>query len=463
MNVPLVSEYKIDFIKSRLIQTFFGGFKLDLLITESTSKTTILIQLLIFLYPILIGLIFSLIIQFKSTIMTSTESILLLTFSMGFSIQFLIQFCSKQLILMKFKTNQIIDAQRTILTELIGQAGQMPGQLIGQLTSSGGKLLLEEIFPQANKKLLSTQLIQSVVSSLMITLTVINIQIGRLNSQSNVLIIIVFIFVWFTVLLSNYSLSIEPPTELSSTVTINHNCQLSQLLYRPFYVVMTLIILTFVNCYVDCELLKVLLLILLISYPILWFLGFLPQITVLIQWLFEQINWKLFSGLPTTSIWWLIIQLLIQLTLTIIIQFNNIQMTVKLFIISLNGFLLSLNTEIYKLNASASKYFIVFLMILLIISIDSFTISSQSSSSSQNSYCDIKTVIIISLIIILLIIITAINKLQNVFWLNGLLRNPFYQKKLSNSLKVFRFNQKWIIYNQINSWLIKSKFIIKLS
>lgn len=459
MNVPLVSEYKIDFIKSRLIQTFFGGLKLDLLITESTSKTTILIQLLIFLYPILVGLIFSLIIQFRSTIMTSIESILLLTFSMGFSIQFLIQFCSKQLILMKFKTNQIRDAQRTILTELIGQAGQMPGQL----TSSGGKLLLEEIFPQTNKKSLSTQLIQSIVSSLMITLTVINIQIGRINLQSNVLIIIVFIFVWFTVLLSNYSLSIEPPTELSSTATINHNCQLSQLLYRPFYVVITLIILTFVNCCVDCELLKVLLLILLISYPILWFLGFLPQITVLIQWLFEQINWKLFSGLPTTSIWWLIIQLLIQLTLTIVIQFNSIQMTVKLFIISLNGFLLSLSTEIYKLNASISKYFIVFLMILLIISIDSFTISSQSSSPSQSSYCDIKTVIIISLIIILLIIITAINKLQNVFWLNGLLRNPFYQKKLSNSLKVFRFNQKWIIYNQVNSWLIKSKFTIKLS
>jgi len=415
MNIPLVSEYKISFIIYRLIQTFFGGFGYTGNQQEHSSCLIILCQISLYVYPFLIGLIFSLIIEVKCL----TE--LIGAVLAGIVSLFIIIFIH-------------ILAKRRTLRKIT------PADKNQKFTAPDTRLLTK-IMPFAAQKSKLVIALHSVISSSLICLAVYTLQLTVIYKNCNndwFTAVLLFLLSWFTVIISHHSITISPPPETATYATTMNTHDLISSLNRPFDVLIVLS-LELINR-IGMNDVKILCPILLSVYPFLWLLGIIPPLPALIQWFIERINVIIFGGGPACSTIYLLVSVLVSVCVLITCWAID-EPLVLMYISSVFGFLMSNDVLTFIKEIKTIKIrmgpAIIFISILFSIFFVNIVTTKQTLSLYFINRC------LIYGISVVLLIITSIRYSQSVYIFFGLIRNPIYPKSMSGIDVFVKFKKKW--------------------
>lgn len=449
-NVPLVSAYKTNFITRRLIQTFFGGLRFDtpapatsdtLSIGKQASVNAISIlddeeqtvpltfsrliaQLIAFSWPIAIA----------ATVTTLSVLYSPSNPKVGAGLGALMAFLIMVSIhgLLKLKSNRVV----------------LPVSDGNHKPVFNNKLLLQ-VFPIGHRKSPLTILLHSCISAFMIGGAVEYLQ-PKANhwdiSSSSLLIL-----GWFSVTLAQYSLTVQPPPEPATydAAELTQPTGLSPL-NRPVHIIVIFIIHIFIDIYSsDSQLAHNSLLIILAMFPVLWFIGFLPPIDALIHWSLERINLIFFGGGSKTSIFSLLVSILLSLFIIGICyhvekQLPDVSFTFSLFIFAsfavLLGFNLSLIVPSDFKKYNLKRYFGVSIG-LLVLNLTSVAIGLQLTKSK------VLQSLLVYLIVIILLVIFLTRYFTKLYIFGDLIRNPIYP--FMNDKDSFFKYQKFIKYFQI--------------
>jgi hypothetical protein len=431
MNIPLVSEYKIGFISHRIIQTFFGGFGYNVNQAEEISNLIVFYKFLVFIYPLVIGIIFSVIIE---TNCLSELFGALISGIISFLIMITIHLLAKRQILIKI--NPIHNNEKV---------------------SESEKRFLPRIIPFAAKKPKVVILLHSIISSSLISLSVYNLQLSliyKFVSNDWFLAFALFFASWLTLIISHHSLTISPPPETATYATTLNTSDLISSLNRPFHVLIVLSFqlidwIAFNNLYQSIPMCAILLSI----YPFLWLLGFMPPLPALIQWLIERINDIIFGGLLYSPIYQLV-SLLLSVCVLILCWAVD-EPIVLIYISSVYGFLMSNDIISYLKAIKKMKVKISSLVIVISLLFSIFFINILTTNEFLNLFF-INEWLIYS-IFASLFFITTIKYSQSVYIFFGLLQNPIYPKCVSGIDVFVKFKMRW------NSIIFIMKILIHFS
>ena len=413
MYNPLVSEYKIDFIGNRLLQTFFGGIVLTEDQKEHSFCVQILLKLFIFIYPFIIGFIFNLIIQFDildqllSAITSGVISLVIIVFI------------------------HILAKRHTLVQIFPTPMDRKP--------SIASKKLICGVMPMASQKSKVTMALHSILSFCLLFLAVyqINLKVLLNNFKDEWFIsIILYLMSWFSVIVSHCSLTMGPPPETATYSTIQSNDFISSV-NRPIHVLLILFsLLLNTIAFNNQKLINTLCLILLSVCPFLWLFGVIPPVVALFEWAIERALVILFGGTPSHLILKSFLQLVISVTFLLI--FWAVDRPVPfVFISSIFGFIMSCDIKTkFKFSEIRITSIIVFSLLLIsIVLIDITIVLNDLNLKSINKW----------LIIVILILMTSVilsKYSQSVYLFFGIIRNPIYPKSSSGITVFQKYKQK---------------------
>ncbi|XP_018418074.1 PREDICTED: pecanex-like protein 4 [Nanorana parkeri] len=435
-DVPLLNDYKQEFVWKRFPQTILGGprFKLG----YSAPPYIYINQVTLFLTPWVLGGVGTVLCEVR-IIQDYYAAVLSggLMLIASFIIQLLNQYAQR-----RTSTVERLQNQNTLTDE-------DDYDFSGCLRSETVKFIIP------GKKFIANLVFHSILAGVLCGLGTLYLLPYRLDLLYHNLggTIMIFVFGWITVCIGEYSLIVNSATE-TATFHAQDTYEITPLL-RPVYILAFIAVDLAYRFVVSVpallwanEILHVIFLFL----PFLWALGILPPLDALVLWGMEQTLEFVLGGSPMSSNLRLLITFIISAGVTISSYFIPNSIGVVLFISGL-GFLLSLNlTEMaivllsksgrcarisdgfhWKMTWKEPLFYCVILTLVLIESslLHRFCYSTFSFQSPQAivSYC----------LIVLLVFLWILKEIQGAYVL-GIIRNPFFQNDI-RMLNVFMKKQ----------------------
>ncbi|KAM5129508.1 pecanex-like protein 4 isoform 1-T2 [Mantella aurantiaca] len=435
-DVPLLNDYKQEFVWKRFPQTVLGGprFKLG----YSAPPYIYINQVILFLTPWVLGGVGT--VLFEVRIIQDYYAAVLsggLMLVASFIIQILNQYARR----------------RTSTVERLQNQSTLTDEDDYDFSGCLGSETVKFIIP--GKKFIVNVILHSILAGVLCGLGTWYLLPYRLDSLYGNLggTVMIFVFGWITVCIGEYSLIVNSATE-TATFHAQDTYEIAPLL-RPAYI-LTFIAIDLVHRFVvtvpALVLANKILHVVFLFLPFLWALGILPPLDALVLWGMEQTQQFVLGGSPMSSNLRLLITFIISAGVTISAYFIPNSVGVVLFISGF-GFLLSLNlTEIalvllsksgrcakisdgfhWKMTWKEPLFYCVILILVLLESslLHYFCYSTFSLQSPQAivSYC----------LIVILVFLWLLREIQGAYVL-GIIRNPFFQNDI-RMLNVFMKKQ----------------------
>ncbi|ESP02796.1 hypothetical protein LOTGIDRAFT_110843 [Lottia gigantea] len=291
-GVPLLNEYKQEFLWKRLPQTILGGPKLRL--GYDAPAYVYLNQILIWIMPWILGGTFTLTLE--------------LSYSADVIQNYLLLYCSVYgacivcFVLVMQIISSIQHAKQNDDIKFIKKQNLLAEEDEIEFDSCCGSDTFQFIIPPKTFKL--NILVHSVLSGFMCGLSLWYLLPWTLNSlyyYNYVATGIIHILGWLTVCIAQYPLTTGSPPELAMYRTMDV-WEISPIT-RPFYVLLLVfpVLHLFFRYYPEFLLATQILHGVFVCLPVLWILGVLPPVDCLFLWLLEQIHVFLFGGSPMAS------------------------------------------------------------------------------------------------------------------------------------------------------------------
>ncbi|XP_072284955.1 pecanex-like protein 4 [Pyxicephalus adspersus] len=435
-DVPLLNDYKQEFVWKRFPQTVLGGprFKLGY-----TAPPYIYInQVILFLTPWVLGGVGTALCEV--TIIPDYYAAVLsggLMLIASFIIQLLNQYAQR----------------RTSTVERLQNQNTLTDEDDYDFSGCLGSETVKFIIP--GKKFIVNLIFHSILAGVLCGLGTwyllpyrLDLLYGNLGGT-----VMIFVFGWITVCIGEYSLIVNSATE-TATFHAQDTYEITPLL-RPVYILAFIAVDIAYRFVVSVPALiwaNKILHVIFLFLPFLWALGILPPLDALLLWGMEQTLQFVLGGSPMSSNFRLVITFIISAGVTISAYFIPDSIGFVLFVSGF-GFLLSLNlTEmgIVLLRKSGKcsrisdsfhwkvtwKELLVYFVILILVLLESsllhhFCYSAFSLHSPQAivSYC----------LIVLLVFLWILKEIQGAYVL-GIIRNPFFQNDI-RMLNVFMKKQ----------------------
>ncbi|XP_076463773.1 pecanex-like protein 4 [Babylonia areolata] len=289
-GVPLLNEYKQEFVWKRLPQTIFGGPKLKL--GYSAPAYVYLTQVLLWSLPWLLGGIFTLVLELAYSSTQINDYLLLYCCLYGA--------CITIFVVVVQTISTVVHIKEKENTKVITKKTFVADEDEIDFNSCCGAETIEFVIPPKTFKV--NILMHGLVSGGMCGLTLWYLLPWTLNSLygDNVgATAAVFVFGWFTLSIAQYSLTATAPPEpaIFRTMDVYEMSPMS----RPFYV---LVCLCFHLVHWNFEEFKTTnqtLHIVFACLPLLWLLGVLPPLESLLLWVGEQVHVFMLGGSPLAS------------------------------------------------------------------------------------------------------------------------------------------------------------------
>nr|XP_033808382.1 pecanex-like protein 4 [Geotrypetes seraphini]XP_033808383.1 pecanex-like protein 4 [Geotrypetes seraphini]XP_033808384.1 pecanex-like protein 4 [Geotrypetes seraphini] len=429
-DVPLLNDYKQEFVWKRFPQTVFGGprFKLG----YCAPPYIYINQIILFLTPWVLGGVGTLLYQLKilEDYYTAVLSGCLMLLA-----AFIIQLIS------------LYAKWKTVTVERLQHQNTLTDEDEYEFTNCFSSETIKFIIP--GKKFIANIFFHSVLAGVLCGLGTWYLLPNRITSlYSNIGgTIIIFVFGWVTICIGEYSLIINTATE-TATFQAQDTYEITALM-RPLYI-FALITVDLANRFVNTPALKCtnqVLHIVFLFLPFLWAVGILPPIDALFLWGIEQTLEFGLGGSPMSSHIRLCLMFLVSAGTAVASYFIPSTVGVVLFMTGF-GFILSLNlTEIglafqhcfnrqlavimakhrpgglgWKFGWRESViYFIILVLALTEASLLHFYLSTFLKTSLQ--------AIVSYTLIILLGLTWTLKEIQGAY-IFGIFRNPFYPKDI---------------------------------
>lgn len=410
MNIPLVSEYKLPFIRHRLGQTFLGGFELFPFGGDADSLPHwfpyALAKVATFCLPSAIGIVFASLVddQVMSPyigVIASSGSGFLLTMSVYI-------LCAIQI-----KPNKT--APLTIIS---------PGQQLMPASEKIAKMLnfYDHLIPRHRSihyRILHCLLL-AILLGMCVYLYRFKIIHSRLSPNSIPLSIIIFVLVWFSHTVAQHSLMSGP---LPETAAYSMTFSRLDCLNRPGHILCVFLvqIIFFSNTRVYLAGTVIM-----NSLPFFWLLGLVPPLLALVHYLLEMINIHLLGGTPGTSIISLLFTVLFTLASTSLCQLYLTQAKFYLMSLALLGYVVS---NKWQGNMShLRQYLSIFYKLVIIVSIIAFFNTPTNFQQYQHQ--------VIMVVIALASSVTVIKYSQQIY-IFGLFRNSLIHREDGSSKQTF--------------------------
>ncbi|XP_070275010.1 pecanex-like protein 4 [Myotis yumanensis] len=430
-DVPLLNDYKKDFLLKRFPQTVLGGPRLRL--GYCAPPYVYINQIVLFLMPWVLGGIGTLLYQLGilEDYYTAALSGGLMLFT-----AFVIQFTSL------YARNKSSTVERMLSTDTLAEEDEH------EFTSCTGAETIKFLIP--GKKYTANMVLHSVLAGLLCGLGTWYLLPNRItllygSAGGTVLL---FFFGWITLCTGEYSLIVNTAVETATFQTQDtyEIIPLMRPLYIFFFVSIDLAYRFMVNI-PALEQMNQILHILFIFLPFLWALGILPPPDALFLWSMEQVLAFGLGGSSMSTHLRLLIMFIISAGTAVTSYFIPSTVGVVLFMTGL-GFLLSLNLSemgfVFKHSVIGHRvgiksktlplgsekqfswkeclFYVIILVLALLESIllHHFACCSQISKTSSQA-------IVGYVLIILLIVLWILREIQSVY-IFGIFRNPFYPK-----------------------------------
>ncbi|XP_012872604.1 PREDICTED: pecanex-like protein 4 isoform X2 [Dipodomys ordii] len=439
-NVPLLNDYKQDFLLKRFPQTVLGGARLKL--GYCAPPYIYVNQIILFLMPWVLGGLGTLLYQLGVLKDYSTAA-----FSGGLMLftAFVIQLTS---IYAKTKSATV---ERILTTDILAEEDDH------EFTSCTGAETVKFLIP--GKKYVVNTVFHSVLAGLMCGLGTWYLLPNRITLLygSTGGTVLLFVFGWMTLCIGEYSLIVNTATETATFQTQDtyEIIPLMRPLYIFFFVSVDLAHRFVVNI-PALEQMNQILHILFIFLPFLWALGTLPPPDALFLWAVEQVLQFGLGGSPMSTRLRLLVMFTISAGTAVTSYFIPSTVGVVLFMTGL-GFLLSLNLSdmsiVFKHSVTrhrvenksqpfpgdSEKQFtwkqcLMYIIILVVALLETSLLHHFAGFSqiSKNSF----QATIGYILVVILIILWILREIQSVY-IFGIFRNPFYPKDVHTTVTIF--------------------------
>ncbi|EDO43069.1 predicted protein, partial [Nematostella vectensis] len=433
-GAPLMNDYKLEFFNKRWPQTLLGGLKPRL--GYDAPVYVYLNQLLLFLFPFILGGIFTILSEFA--ILDS----LACCYVYGSLVTILVLSLHASSWFMKRKYSSVT----RVIDNHLAQDDEI------DFVSCCGTETLEFLFPP--KRLVFNIVIHGLLSGpicALLFLYLLPANLMRLFASEGATAVL-YIFGWITVCVGQYSLSSSPPPEPA----VFHALDSAEIkpLMRPFYVlcdrilIMGIISSQFIpRIWPEFLAVDIALHIVFPFLLLLWLFGILPPLDALLSWLAEQFLVGMLGGSPMASDMRLFVMLLISSVGLILAVFVPSHIAV-IAISSFFGYALSTDflnlcysvwkklrqsplfdpstDDIINRNQWHAKEFIDH-AVMLTLGVVTPTITYHfSTEAASQSLADSLGYVLIAV----LVVVKILGDVQGVYLLGGLLRNPLFPKSL---------------------------------
>ncbi|XP_074852397.1 pecanex-like protein 4 isoform X2 [Carettochelys insculpta] len=441
-DVPLLNDYKQEFVLKRFPQTVLGGprFKLG----YCAPPYIYVNQIILFLTPWVLGGVGTLLYQ------------------LGILKDYYTAALSGGLMLVTvliLQMTSLYARQKTATVERMQIQNTLRDEDEYEFSSCVGSETIKFIIP--GKKYIINTVFHSFVAGIMCGLGTwyllpnrITLLYGNVGGT-----VVIFMFGWVTLCIGEYSLIINTATETATFQALD-TYEVTALM-RPFYIFLFIVVDLAHRFTVNIPVLEQtnqILHIIFLFLPFLWALGILPPLDALFLWGMEQVLEFGLGGSPMSSNIRLLVMFLISAGTAIAAYFIPSTVGVVLFMTGF-GFILSLNLSemsltcthtMIRLSASNKaisrdprirfgwREFFFYLIVLTLALIEAsllhhfagFSAFSRASPQAIVSY----------MLIILLIVMWILREIQGVY-LFGIFRNPFYPKDV-RTVTVFMETQR---------------------
>ncbi|XP_042538510.1 pecanex-like protein 4 [Dipodomys spectabilis] len=439
-NVPLLNDYKQDFLLKRFPQTVLGGPRLKL--GYCAPPYIYVNQIILFLMPWVLGGLGTLLYQLGVLKDYSTAA-----FSGGLMLftAFVIQLTSL------YAKTKSATVERILTTDILAEEDDH------EFTSCTGAETVKFLIP--GKKYVVNTVFHSVLAGLMCGLGTWYLLPNRITLLygSTGGTVLLFVFGWMTLCIGEYSLIVNTATE-TATFQTQDTYEIIPLM-RPLYIfffVSVDLAHRFVVNFPALEQMNQILHILFIFLPFLWALGTLPPPDALFLWAVEQVLQFGLGGSPMSTRLRLLVMFTISAGTAVTSYFIPSTVGVVLFMTGL-GFLLSLNLSdmsiVFKHSVTrhrvenksqpfpgdSEKQFtwkqcLMYIIILVVALLETSLLHHFAGFSqiSKNSF----QATIGYILVVILIILWILREIQSVY-IFGIFRNPFYPKDVHTTVTIF--------------------------
>nr|XP_004649291.2 pecanex-like protein 4 [Jaculus jaculus]XP_045010349.1 pecanex-like protein 4 [Jaculus jaculus]XP_045010350.1 pecanex-like protein 4 [Jaculus jaculus] len=430
-DVPLLNDYKQDFLLKRFPQTVLGGPRLKL--GYCAPPYIYVNQIILFLMPWILGGIGTLLYQldilkdYHTAALSGGLMVLTASVIQGTSL---------------YAKGKSVIVQRMLATDILAEEDKH------EFTSCASAETVRFLIP--GKKYVANTVFHSVLAGLVCGLGTWYLLPNRITllygSPGGT--VILFILGWMTLCIGEYSLIVNTATE-TATFQTQDTYEITPLM-RPLYIVFFVSVdlaHRFLVTVPALEQMNQILHVLFIFLPFLWALGTLPPPDALFLWAVEQVLVFGLGGSTMSTHLRLVVMFVISAATAVISYFIPSTIGVVLFMTGL-GFLLSLNlsdmcfvfkhsvtrcrasTKSKALPSDSEKQFtwkeclvcIIMLGLALLETglLHQYAVFSQVSRSSSQA-------IVGCILMLLLLILCILREIQSIY-IFGLFRNPLYPK-----------------------------------
>lgn len=299
MGVPLLNEYKRTFLFKRIPQTVLGGLKLRL--GYEAPFYVYISQITLWLVPLLLGCIFTVVLELAYTDDKISDFLLLYTCLYGACIVIFV------VVIQTIST--VVEMKEKESEEHAAAGGMAVVQKKRNLFADEDEVQFESCcgaetltFVVPPKKFKINIAFHAMLSGLVCGLGfwyLLPYTVNKLYGHSYGATVAIFILGWLTVCITQYSLTTTAPAEpaVYRTTDIHELLPLT----RPLYAVLCYAI-HVANWYNSAfRTADQVVHVVFVSLPVLWLLGLLPPAQVFILWLLEQVHVWLQGGSPAAS------------------------------------------------------------------------------------------------------------------------------------------------------------------
>ncbi|XP_067119884.1 pecanex-like protein 4 [Centruroides vittatus] len=429
MSTPLISEYKRPFIVRRLLQTFLGGPKIKL--GFKAPVYIYIIHIVLFLIPWILAESITPFVDNEEVNITIAMYIYgSVIGALVLLIQFLNYFAQRETsVVSKInKTNHLLEDDEV------------------EFSACCGIETYQFIF--ARKNTWFYIICYSLISAVVCATGLEYLYIPKLKEWWNnkLTAIVLHVFGWLTICISQYSLTVVNPPE--PAIYNNEKHHFMKTTFRPFYVCCMFAVHYVSWKYETWKEIDGYLHIIFVLLPLLWLLGTLPPQDALLLWAEEQLLCFGLGGSTVPSDWWLIFSLGISISLMLIIYFLQNWTTISI-VASCSCYLLSLDLEsicgqplkrlysnfskknVNNQKASSSykfKPFVFHIIMILVTGLEVWGCNQLDINQHQSEVWRICSIVTIAI----LIIVWLLGQLQRIYIFGGMIKNKFYPPNIQN-------------------------------
>ncbi|KAM4853670.1 pecanex-like protein 4 isoform 2-T3 [Thomomys bottae] len=443
-NVPLLNDYKQDFLLKRFPQTVLGGPRLKL--GYCAPPYIYVNQIILFLMPWVLGGLGTLFYQLG---VLKDYSAAALSGGLMLFTAFVFQLTSL------YAKTKSATVEQILTTDILAEEDDH------EFTSCTGAETVKFLIP--GKKYVANTVFHSLLAGLICGLGTwyllpnrITLLYGSTGGTA-----LLFVFGWMTLCIGEYSLIVNTATETATFQTQDtyEIIPLMRPLYIFFFVSVDLAHRFLVNI-PALEQMNQILHILFIFLPFLWALGTLPPPDALFLWSMEQVLQFGLGGSPMSTHLRLLVMFTISAGTAVTSYFIPSTVGVVLFMTGL-GFLLSLNlcdmsivfkhrvtrhrveTKSQPFPGDSAKLFTwkqyLMYIIILVLALLETSLLHHFAGFSQISKNNFQDTIAYTLVVILTVL-WILREIQSVY-IFGIFRNPFFPKDVHTTVTVFSEKQ----------------------